>query len=244
MRYDLDDPQTTAERAHIIKAKPYLHNLYYEHYYWFKRRLTPTNGKTIVELGSGGGFIKEVIPNAITSDILNLPAIDKQFSALLMPFKKNTVDAFVMINVFHHIKNAKRFFLEADRCLKSNGKILMIEPANTLWSRFIYQYFHHEPFDTRADWKFKKGGALSGANGALPWILFIRDRKRFEKEFPRLHIVNIRPHTPVRYLISGGFTYRQLLPSWTYRLVRRIESLLSPISKFIGMFYSIEISKT
>jgi hypothetical protein len=36
-----------------------------------------------------------------------------------------------------------------------------------------------------ADWSFPAVGPLSGANGALPWILFERDRARFEREFPQ-----------------------------------------------------------
>lgn len=134
MKNSLDNPETTLFHAQLIKNKPYLHNMYQDYYLWFKKQLTPIKQKTIVELGSGGGFIKEIIPNAITSDILRLPNIDKRFSALSMPFDKNSVDAFVMINVLHHMKNAKKFFSESNRCLKKNGKILMIEPANTLWS--------------------------------------------------------------------------------------------------------------
>jgi len=220
-----------------------MYNLYKEYYQWFKERLTPINHKTIIELGSGGGFIKEIIPHAITSDILLLPTIDKHFSALSIPFKNNSVDAFVMVNVLHHMKNVNKFFLEANRCLKRHGKILMIEPANTPWSRFIYQNFHHEPFSPSGRWSFTRGGPLTGANGALPWIIFRRDRKKFEKKFPTLNIVTLRTHTPLRYLISGGFTYAQLLPLWTYPIVCLIETMLSPLNNLVGMFYSIEIQK-
>lgn len=243
MKNILDDPQTTIFHAQLIKNKPYLHNVYREYYLWFKKRLNPIKQKTIVELGSGGGFIKEIIPNTTTSDILRLPNIDKRFSALAMPFEKNSIHAFVMINVLHHIKNSKKFFRETDRCLKKNGKILMIEPANTLWGRFIYKNFHHEPFEPNADWKVTRGGALSGANGALPWILFFRDKSIFEKEFSSLYIISIKPHTPIRYLASGGLSHRQLLPSWTYPMVLGIESMLSPLNNLIGMFYTIEIKK-
>ena len=60
----------------------------------------------------------------------------------------------------------------------------------TRWSRWIYGRFHHEPFDPqRADWEFPLSGPLSGANGALPWIIFQRDREQFEREWaPELHV--------------------------------------------------------
>ncbi|MBK8443443.1 MAG: hypothetical protein IPL35_08515 [Sphingobacteriales bacterium] len=52
----------------------------------------------------------------------------------------------------------------------------MSEPANTAWGRFFYQNFHHEPFQPEAaSWEIPSTGPLSGANGALPWIIFKRD---------------------------------------------------------------------
>jgi SAM-dependent methyltransferase len=173
-----------------------------------------------------------------------------------MPFEEASVDAFLMLDVLHHIHKPRTFFKEALRCLKKGGKIIMIEPANTLWSRFIYKNFHHEPFDVRAAWELARrpvlrretrgqehGGRISQANGAMPWIIFTRDRKIFEKEFPSLKIVRIRNHTPLRYLLSGGLTLRQLLPSCTYTSIKVIEYLLSPLDNLLGMFQTIELQK-
>jgi hypothetical protein len=61
----------------------------------------------------------------------------------------------------------------------------MIEPWVTPWSRLVYTRMHHEPFvPAAAQWEFLTTGPLSGANGALPYILFSRDRAQFELEFP------------------------------------------------------------
>ncbi|MCX5636628.1 MAG: class I SAM-dependent methyltransferase, partial [Planctomycetota bacterium] len=221
---NLDDPASTLLHAKIIRQKPFLKKLYVDFYREFLKAVPQPKGKTIVELGSGGGFIKDVNSNVITSDILELPNVDKVFSAIDMPFEQAGVDAFFMVDVLHHITDPRRFFREALRCLKVGGKIVMIEPANTCWSRFIYKNFHHEPFDTQAPWQLAAGGGpLSKANGALPWIIFSRDRKIFEKEFPSLRIVRTRNHTPLRYLLSGGLTLRQLVPSFTYPAVKAIE---------------------
>jgi len=199
--------------------------------------------KVLVELGSGGGFIKEVISNVITSDILELPNVDKVFSALDMPFEEASVDAFFMFDVLHHLADSRAFFKEALRRLKVSGKIVMIEPANTLWSRFIFRNFHHERFDVEGRWDLEEGGPVSQGNGAIPWIIFSRDRKIFEDEFPSLRIVGMRSHTPLRYLLSGGLTLRQLVPSFTYPLIKAIEYGLSPINDWVGMFQTIELEK-
>lgn len=239
---NLDDPQTTVLHSQIIKGKVFLRNLYTDFYKAFKKSVS-SNADKMVELGSGGGFIKEIIPGVITSDIIKLPNADMAFSAEQIPFENNSVDAFFMIDVLHHIKKPRVFFAEARRCLKSGGKIVMIEPANTLWGRLIYKNFHHELFDISAGWEMEKTGPLSDANGAMAWIIFQRDRKLFESEFKSLKVSSISFHTPLRYLLSGGLTYRQLVPSFMYGFVNFLEICLRPFSKWLGMFETIVLEK-
>ena len=134
---DLDDPATTLLHAEIIQKKPFLKKLYIDFYKQFRRAVPDFGDRVLVELGSGGGFIKEVIGNVITSDILKLPKVDKVFSAVNIPFEETSVDAFFMFDVLHHLPDSKAFFKEALRCLRVSGKIVMIETANTLLARFI-----------------------------------------------------------------------------------------------------------
>lgn len=218
--------------------------MYIDLYRQFKEPMSNDGeGKIFIELGSGGGFIKEVIPNVITSDIISLPTVDRIFSALKMPLENGTVDAFFMINVFHHVSNAELFLGELNRCLSVGGKVVMIEPANTLWGRFIWKNFHHEPFDPRGNWSFGGSGPLSSANGALPWIVFCRDRERLKQQFPSLKIENLTIHTPFRYLVSGGLSMKQLLPSSFYNLVQGIEKTLGPLNRYLGMFMTVRLQK-
>ncbi|UCG47714.1 MAG: methyltransferase domain-containing protein [Phycisphaerales bacterium] len=240
---NLDDPATTLLHARIIQKKPFLKRVYIDFYRQFVKAIGEPAEKMIVELGSGGGFIKDVIPGVFTSDILELPNVDRIFSAAAMPFDNASVHAFFMIDVLHHIGRPRAFFSEALRCLKTGGKIVMIEPANTLWSRFIYKNLHHELFDTEAGWELGKTGPVSHGNGALPWIIFSRDRKIFEREFPCLKVAAMRNHTPLRYLLSGGLTLRQLVPSCSYPLFKIVEYLLSPFDNLLGMFQTIELQK-
>ena len=240
---NLDAPEVTLLHADIIRKKPFLRRVYIDFYRQFTQAVQEPEGKVLVEIGSGGGFIKEVIGNVITSEVIELPGIDMVFSALDMPFEETSVDAFFMFDVLHHINEPRMFFAEAVRCLKEDGKIVMIEPANTPLSRYIYKNFHHEPFDERAGWELEQTGRLSQANCAMPWIIFTRDRKIFEKEFPFLKIVKMRNHTPLRYLLSGGLTLRQLMPSFTYTPIKCIEYLLFPLNNLLGMFQTIVLQK-
>lgn len=241
---DLDDPENVYTLRKIIRRKPFLFKTYQEFYKDLLQRLNtiPPDGE-VIELGSGAGFLKQIAPYVVTSDVLPYDGVNRVFSALDMPMPSNSISALVMIDVLHHIKDSRRFFQEASRCLKVGGKIVMIEPANTIWSRFIYKNFHHEPFETRGGWGFAEGGPLSGANMAIPWIIFCRDQEQFAAEFPEFRVRSIRMHTPFRYLLSGGLSMRQLLPSWCYGLVHFGEWLLSPFNQYIGLFMTIEVEK-
>ena len=236
----IDQPKTTELRKHLIKKKGFLKKIYLEWYNLIIKNLPKSQNK-IIELGSGAGFFKDLLPNLITTDIIKLPWVDLKLDARHLNFKKNYLDGIVMTNVFHHIPEASLFLEDAQSYLKVNGKIIMIEPWPTLWSKFFYKNFHHEPFNLNAEWKFDDVGPLSGANGALPWIIFKRDKKKFESKYSNLKIKKIEPFMPFSYIFSGGMTKFSLMPSFSYSLIRFLENLLP--NNYFSMFAYIEIVK-
>lgn len=227
-QFDLDSPERTILHKSIIKQKKFLNSLYIDWYNKLKKFSNYNDQGKFLELGSGGGFIKEIMPNIITSDVISLPDIDKVFYGENMPFENESLDGIVMIDVFHHIPDSRGFLSEANRVLKKNGKLVMSEPWNSPWGKFIYQNFHHEPFEpTSEKWTIINEGSLSGANGALPWIVFKRDRLQFEAEYPDLEIEFIIQHTPLRYLLSGGLTMKQLVPDFLFKFMTYTDRILS-----------------
>lgn len=241
--FELDSPERTIYHNRIIRNKFFLRKLYEEWYEEFSKTLPQLPEGKMIELGSGGGFLREVIPSVLCTDILDLPFNDLTFSALEMPFKNNELSAVFMIDTFHHIPDAGRFLKEVDRVLKKDGIVLMIEPANSWWGRFIYKNFHHEPFEPGAGWTIPPSGPLSGANGALPWIVFERDKKLFESHFSNLDLVEFRYHTPLRYLVSGGVSFKQLVPDFTYSIFSLLDKALSSVWSQLSMFLTIKLIK-
>lgn len=240
--YGLDAPEMTIYHREIILRKQFMKKLYLDWYANVLKRID-ASGQTL-ELGSGGGFLKEIRPSIITSDVLPLPHCDLTVNAHQLPFGDSTLVAIVLINTFHHLDKCEKFLAEAERTLRPGGKIVMLEPANTVWSRFVYKNFHHEPFNEKSiDWDFPSTGPLSMANGALPWLVFVRDREKFQALFPRLRIHSHQLHTPFRYLLSGGLSYKSLLPSSLYPAVKVLEYFLSPLDKWLAMFQTIEVVK-
>ena len=241
---NLDAPETTLQHREIILRKTFLKKIYITWYNQLLKIVPELPEGKIIEIGSGGGFLKTLDNHIITSDILSFPHCDMTFSAESMPFEDNSVSAIFMIDVLHHIPDCKFFFSEAQRTLKPGGKIVMIEPANTPFSRFVYKNFHHENFDPKAkEWTFPTIGPLSGANGALPWMIFTRDYQYFQTLFPKLKKEKIKLQAPFAYLISGGLTFKSLLPGWMYSPFRLFELILSPIYKWLAMFQTIMVRK-
>ncbi|MEI8005780.1 MAG: class I SAM-dependent methyltransferase [Bacteroidota bacterium] len=245
LRYDiacgLDSPERTLHHREIILHKKFLKKLYEQWYDEFLKEIKTLPNDVYVEIGSGGGFLKEVAPGVICTDVLELPTNDKTFSALDMPFENNSVGGIFMVDTFHHISDAEKFLAEVSRVLVKNGKVIMIEPANSLWGRFIYKNFHHEPFDEKGGWTIPGTGPLSGANQALPWIVFERDQAIFRKRFPNLIIEKISYRNPLLYLLSGGVSYKQLLPDFMFPVINFLDRVLPGISKQVSMFEMIRI---
>ena len=179
----------------------------------------------VLELGSGPGFLAERVPGLVTSEVFVCAGLRTALDARALPFRDGTLRAILMTDVFHHVPDARLFLLEASRALRPGGRIVMVEPWVTSWSRFVYRRLHHEPFDPSAkDWSLPAGGPLSAANGALPWVVFERDRERFQRDVPALRVLDIAPCLPFRYLLSGGLSMRALLPEFVFRPLARAEA--------------------
>lgn len=198
----------------------------------------------ILEIGAGAGFLDEMIPDVIKSEIFYLDNMNVILDATRIPFANQKITAVVMTDVFHHIPKPSRFLAEVMRILPPGGRMVMIEPWVTKWASFIYPRFHHEPYrPNMKGWDFPSSGPLSGSNQALPWLIFERDRSRFEKGFPQFKIIKVQPMMPFRYLISGGVSLRSLMPGWSTPFWRWVENLFKPIMNKWGMFALIVIEK-
>ena len=220
---DLDAPETTALRREIVRSKPFLKAIYEEWYGLIVDRIPEGKG-VMVELGAGGGFLSEVLSGVVTSDVFEVPGVDRVIDARDLPFEDNELKAIAMTNVFHHIPNADQFLSEAQRTLRPGGRILMIEPWNTWWSRFVHKHLHVESMDPDAgEWSFPSTGPLSTANAALPWIVAERDRDRLESEWSDLRVTEVLPFMPFRYLASGGISMRSLQPLWSFNVWKALE---------------------
>ena len=237
---ELDSPETTIQRLKIIQEKAFLKKFYHQCYLGLAKSLPTDVGGPVLELGSGGGFLKECIPDLTTSEILPIPGVDLRLDGQKLPFKRAALRGIVMFDVFHHLPDVNSFLTEAADCVKPGGAIVMLEPWNTAWSRLIFRSLHHEPFlPDSPDWHFSGGGPLSMANQALPWIVFKRDQEKFIQQCPQWQIEEIKLDYPFCYLLSGGLAYRSLMPGFLFGAWRAVENCLQPWMHTWAMFAKV-----
>ena len=246
---DVNTSDMTVVHRHVLLNSACLRRMF-EGFYAECRRLDERlfNGcdGPRLEIGSGSSIIQEFWPDVVTSDIKPLPFVDRVVDAQAMPFADGSLRAIYGINVFHHLPRPRLFFREAIRVLQPGGGVVFIEPYHGIFARWLFPRLHDsEIFDLSADaWENDlQSGPCSGANQALSGIIFDRDRDRFVSEFPELELVLDRPHTHLSYLLSGGVNFRQLVPGWAGSLVPSLESILSPLNRWIALQHTIVLRK-
>jgi len=89
--------------------------------------------KTVLEIGSGRGYLQDIVNDYTGLDISPTVArfYHKKFvlgSATAMPFAHNTFDAIWSVWVFEHVPNPEQALFEARRVTK-NGGLLFLWPA-------------------------------------------------------------------------------------------------------------------
>jgi SAM-dependent methyltransferase len=247
---DQDDNSRIELHNEILSSKKMMREVFEEFYtlcidacetYFCKE------GKEL-EIGSGVSFFKTLRPSLITTDIVPANHLDMVLDAQNMTqIADLSLRAIYAMNVFHHLEKPRMFFKELERTLLPGGGCILIEPFYGALARPFYRNLHaSEHFNiNQKEWESTGPmGAMTNANQALSYIVFVRDRTQFEKEFPDLEILEISPvHNYLRYLCSGGLNFRQLLPDFCTGLLKALEFLLRPVSFVTALHYFILIRK-
>jgi SAM-dependent methyltransferase len=194
-----------------------------------------TTEKFKIELGAGVYPIKNSDPSVLATDILPASHLDRVLDAQNLDLPDNSVAVLYGQNCFHHFPQPELFFKEAARVLVPGGGIVLIEPHYGFLAAMIYKrLFSVEGYDrSYPSWSHLPNDL---PNQALSYICFIRDAKKFESLFPSLEVVEVIPATNwMRYLISGGLNFKQLLPNFFIPIIRLSERILSPFASQLAL---------
>ena len=229
----LDHKEIDYKNRKIYQNKDLIKIIYNNYYKNIKKNIYLSDKKKILELGSGGGNIKKIIKECITSDQFKNKNIDRIENIYKINFKKNSISNIILIDVFHHLQFPSLALKEIHKVLIKNGRIIMVEPAMGLIPRIVYKIFHYEPngFNLRIKWNnIPKKIPLSNqyfAAQSIPWRAFFLKELNLKSKYS---IKLIKPFSDFAFLLSGGYSYKALYPKILYSLIKLIDKILTSIS--------------
>jgi len=197
--------------------KPILGVIYDQLYNTLKSRLTRSTDGVIMEIGSGMGNVKRVIPECITTDIFDNPWLDRVESAYHLSFKDQSVSNIVMLDVWHHLQYPGAALAEFHRVLSKGGHVLICDPAMSLLGLVVYGLLHHEPLGLRNHIEWYPPAGIDTKNA--PYFAAQAYASRIfgwtparAKKIEGWKIVEVRPFSYLGYFLSGGYSKPQLIP--------------------------------
>lgn len=210
--------------------KPLLQRLYADFYQLIAQNLSNLPDAKLVELGSGLGNIRDVIPTCLRTDLFPNPWIDQIENAYQLSFADGSISDLILTDVFHHLRYPGTALKEFARVLRKGGRVLMLEPYLSALGLLVYGIPHDEPIAIfrKIEWEAPEGWSPENidyyaAQGNATRI-FVRETFR-----PRLagwqKIETIR-FSAMAYAASGGFSKPQLYPTSMLPLIKKLEKLL------------------
>jgi SAM-dependent methyltransferase len=213
------------------ERKPRLRTVYRGFHELIASRVDRTVPGMVVELGSGMGSIKEVIPDCVTTDLFPNPWLDRQENAYRLSFADGSVSNLILFDVWHHLRYPGTALEEFRRVVPAGGRVIIFDPAISVIGRIIYGLFHHEPvamglpLTWNAPTGFKPGDAdYFAAQGAATRIFWR------EEEPARLAGWDVEEAIPLpsfEYFATGGFSGPQLGGAGLFRLWKGADRLLA-----------------
>ena len=246
---DVDGTDRLDVHAAVLERRPMLAAVFrecHELMYGLDRRTFGDTPGLRVELGAGVAPIAMTFPEVLATDVVPSPGLDAVIDAQSMDLRDGSVRALYGQNCFHHFPDPAQFLAEAVRVVAPGGGVVLIEPYyGPVASQVYKRLFVSEDFDkTMPGWRTDATGPMHGANQALSYIVFKRDRALFEREFPSLELVETFPLTNyVRYLLSGGLNFRQIAPTFTEPALRALERVLRRARRVLGLHYVIVLRR-
>jgi SAM-dependent methyltransferase len=246
---DADSPRRLEVHAAVLQRKPMLAGVFRECHHVMRRLDRSTFGDTPglrVEVGAGVAPIAATFPDVLATDVVPGAGLDRVIDAQDMDLPDASVRVLYGQNCFHHFPDPHRFLAEAERVVAPGGGVVLIEPYyGPLASVVFRRLFASEGFDKQMrGWQTSATGPMVGANQALSYVVFKRDRARFEREMPGLELVSSFPlGNYVRYLLSGGLNFRQLAPTASVPALELLEMALRPLRHTLALHHVIVLRR-
>jgi SAM-dependent methyltransferase len=219
-----------ARNRQVWGGKPLIRTVYRGFYREIASRMRRDLGGITVELGSGMGNIKEVIPECVTTDLFSNPWIDRRENAYRLSFGDGTVANLILCDVWHHLAHPGTALAEFARVLQPGGRLILFEPGMGLLGRLIYGCFHHEPLGLRQPFAWEAPAGFDpeaapyfAAQGSATRFFLNRERTDYESAW---RVVEIRRLAALSYAAAGGFSRMRFYPAVALPAMQALDRLL------------------
>jgi SAM-dependent methyltransferase len=210
--------------------KPLLRTLYGDFYRLVSNHLSGLSEGKIVELGSGLGNIHDVIPDCIRTDLFLNPWIDQIENAYQLSFADESVSDLILTDVFHHLKYPGTALNELHRVLRTNGRVIMLEPCLSALGLFVYGPLHDEPIALTRKiewfapdiWRPENIDFYAAQGNATRIFITSKYRSKL-KDWRKVKTIRL---SAIAYAASGGYSKPQLYPTVLLPLIKRLEKIL------------------
>jgi len=203
------------ENLRYWNAKPVLRDIYRDFHRMLARYLSRVSGET-VEIGSGIGNIKEVIPDCVRTDVFPNPWIDRQENIYHLSMPNRSVANLILFDVFHHLEYPLDALEECQRVLKIGGRLLVFDHAMSAAGALFSRFAHHEKAGFSKNYKLR---AQDRSQLVSPryYADHANARRILESRFdellrPAWKKVALLKLPAIKWLLSGGYRGPSFLP--------------------------------
>jgi SAM-dependent methyltransferase len=215
------------------RRKPLLQRIYRDFYREIAGELRSDLPGETVEIGSGIGNLKTVVPGALATDIFPNPWLDRIENAYAMSFEDDSVANLILFDVWHHLEYPGTALAEFRRVLAPEGRLIIFDPAMGLLGRIVYGLFHHEPLALKEEIRWRAPADFSpddmtyyAAQGNAQRTFFSGENASGLNGWRTLRRSRF---AGIPYVASGGFRGPQLFPESLLPVLRAVDRMASRV---------------
>lgn len=229
------------------EKKPVLRRIYAEFYEKIAAHLKRAPQEVTVEIGSGIGNLKSVVPDCIRTDMFDNPWLDQVENAYHLSFADSSVDNLVLFDVWHHLQYPGTVLSEFYRVLKPNGRVIIFDPDMSLLGLVAYGLFHHEPLGLKKEisWDMPASTnftelAYYAAQGNANRVFVGKEKENLPRNWNQIHAQRM---ASLAYVASGGYSKPQLYPSILYPFLKAVDKACSLLPSVFSVRLLVVLEK-